>query len=75
MMDKTIFKPNDKVKISVDVFTWQRGTLTDKFLNFIDSNVDTVFTLKEYKLNSKLWMFEEDPLWLFYEDNLIKVDD
>jgi len=74
-MSEIIFKSGDKVKINVDAFDWQRNTLTEKFLDFIDNNIDTIFTLKEYSSNSNLWTFEEDSLWLLYEDNLIKIEE
>jgi len=73
-MSEIIFKSGDKVKINVDAFDWQRNTLTEKFLDFIDNNIDTIFTLKEYSSNSNLWTFEEDSLWLLYEDSLIKIE-
>ena len=73
-MSEIIFKSGDKVKINVNAFDWQRNTLTEKFLDFIDNNIDTIFTLKEYSSNSNLWTFEEDSLWLLYEDSLIKIE-
>jgi len=66
-------KPGDKVKIDVKAFDWKKKTLTKKFLDFVYSNADTIFTLKEYNTRRILWEFEEDDTWLFWADDLIKV--
>jgi hypothetical protein len=68
------FDIGDKVKINIKAFDWQRGGLTKNFINFIDKNIDTIFTLKESQGGRKiLWTFEEDNIWLFWYGNLIKV--
>jgi hypothetical protein len=67
-------KPGDKVKINVNSLKWQEKTLTPKFLEFIDENVNTIFTVKAYlPFNGYLYTFVENDTWLFYVDNLIKL--
>jgi len=72
-MAENNFKPGDKVKINVKSFEWQEKELTPKFLKYINDNMDTIFTLKEYQKGRVLWTFEEDDTWLFYFGNLIKA--
>jgi hypothetical protein len=67
------FNIGDKVKINIRAFDWQRNGLTKNFINFIDKNADTIFTLKESQGGRKiLWTFEENDIWLFWYGNLIK---
>lgn len=74
MKNSEELKPGDKVKIDVKAFDWKKSTLTKKFMDFVNSNADVIFTLKEYRNNgSTLWAFEEDDNWLFWGDDLIKV--
>jgi multidrug resistance efflux pump len=64
-------KPGMKVKINIDAFEWKKHTLTQKFLDYINSNKDTIFTLKQYDDDGVRWTFEEDDMWLFYWGDLI----
>jgi len=73
MMLENNFKPGDKVKINLNAFEWQKKELAPNFLEWINQNADTVFTLKAHKENSVLWEFEENDTWLFYFGNLTKV--
>jgi hypothetical protein len=64
-------KSGMKVKINVNAFEWKKHTLTQKFLDYINSNKDNIFTLKQYGKDGILWAFEEDDTWLFYWEDLI----
>jgi hypothetical protein len=61
----------DKVRINVHAFDWQKNELTDKFIDYMNRNEDTIFTAKHER--GQLWTFEEDDMWLFWVNNLIKV--
>ena len=67
-------EPGDKVKIDVKAFDWRKKGLTKKFLDFVYSNADTIFTIRESRNGVRiLWEFEEDDTWLFWGDDLIKI--
>lgn len=68
------FKEGDKVKIDVEKYGWQKGTLTDTFWQFLEDNKNTIFTLVRHNRWDVLWGIQEDPRWLIYHDYLIKVD-
>ena len=73
-MNKTkeiIFKIGDKVKIDVDAYTWNRHTYNNIFLNFIDNNKETVFTIKSLSSYNILSELEEAGEWLFPTQYLI----
>ena len=66
-------KPGDRVRINIQAFDWQKNTLTPKFMEFVNRNADTIFTVKEYKKDSGLFTFVENYTWLFWVGNLIKL--
>jgi len=63
----------DKVRINIQAFDWQKDTLTPKFIEFINRNADTIFTVKKYGKDGSLWTFVENDTWLFWVGNLIKL--
>jgi hypothetical protein len=66
-------KPGDRVRINIKAFDWQKNTLTPKFMEFVNRNADTIFTVKEYKEDSSLYTFVENDTWLFWVGNLTKL--
>jgi hypothetical protein len=42
-------------------------------LQWLEDNKDTVFTLVTHLKGKVMWGLEEDPRWLIYNDDLIKV--
>lgn len=66
-------KEGDKIKLDVKKITESKGyqNLNPKYKEFVESNVNTVFTahLEQKGLISLI----EQPEWLFWSGNLIKV--
>ena len=73
------FKNGDKVKLSVDQITNDPtfGGKNEVYKKFIIDNRDTVFTVRLYSDGSDggrvLVEFVENPTWLFWSGDLIKV--
>lgn len=78
------FAEGDKVTINYDKITSETGyeLRTENYRTFVENNKDTIFTIeydKKFKGsgNQILVTFAEDetkPKWLWYVDDLIKVD-
>lgn len=66
-------KAGDKVKIDVDKYQWKKGSYTPEFLQWLEDNRNTIFTLVPHLKGKVMWGLEEDPRWLIYNDDLIKV--
>lgn len=66
-------KAGDKVKIDIEKYQWKKGSYTPFFLQWLEDNKDTIFTLVVHKKNSVMWGLEEDSRWLIYNDDLIKI--
>ena len=88
-MDPEIVKINledlpdgEKVKINVDRILEHKDSLTQEYIDFIENNRDTVFTVKKYdsgvgKENSKRFTLKEDttdPKWIFHLYDLTLAD-
>lgn len=71
-----------KVKINVDRIMNRKMPISNKFKNFISRNKDNVFTALDTKNGTKftglIYELKEDnsPVkWLFYQEDLILVED
>lgn len=72
--DVSELKEGDKVKLDVKKITESKDyqKLNPKYQEFVESNIDTIFTahLEQRGLISLI----EQPEWLFWGGNLIKVE-
>lgn len=66
-------KAGDKVKIDVEKYQWKKASYTPEFLQWLEDNKDTVFTLVVHSKGKVLWGLKEEPRWLIYNDDLIKI--
>ena len=75
--------PNgEKVRLKVDRILEHKDSLSQDYIDFIENNRDTVFTVKKYdngvgKENSKRFTLNEDttkPKWIFHLDDLTLAD-
>lgn len=78
MGDRKIIEPQDiqegeKVRLNLEnIKTRQNyGHMTDKYKAFVETNIDTVFTAHIER--PTLISFVEEPSWLFYSGDLIKI--
>lgn len=65
-----------KVKINVDKLLKTHNSVL--FREYIESNRETVYTAIKYGNYSQMYILAEDistPQWLFFEDDLIVVDE
>jgi hypothetical protein len=67
-------KEGDKVKIDIEKFQWKKDSYTPIFLQWLEDNRDTIFTVMKRGKNDIMWAIEEDSKWLLYCDDLIKVE-
>ena len=67
------FHEGDKVKLNLKNFDWELKTLSSPFVEFLNNNKDTVFTLVKHGSGNILWALEEDPRWTVFWAKLIKV--
>ncbi len=65
-----------KVKIKIDNLYKRKKELSNKFLDFLEENKNTIFTVKldEKHPHGILYTFEENDIWLFYENDLKILD-
>ena len=88
-MDPEVVKVNledlpngEKVRLKVDRILEHKDSLSQDYIDFIENNRDTVFTVKKYdngvgKENSKRFTLNEDttePKWIFHLDDLTLAD-
>lgn len=73
------FKDGDRVRLDVDRIV-KRGDYVKtqpEYQNFVESNRDTVFTVRLYRKRedgfSALIELVENPTWLFWYGDLVKV--
>lgn len=66
---------DEKVKLNVDAITGRENysRMTAMYKEFIDNNIDTVFTAHVERPN--LISFKEEPKWLFWSGDLIRLAD
>lgn len=66
-------RDGDKVKLNVQEITSRKNyeRMTDEYKTFIDENKDSVFTAHIERRT--LTSFVEDPRWLFWCGDLLKV--
>lgn len=67
------FQEDEKFKLDIDKIKARKNydNMTDNYKQFIDSNADTIFTAFVDK--GHLVSAKEDPRWLFWSGDLIKV--
>lgn len=88
-MDPEVVKVNledlpngEKVRLKVDRILEHKDSLSQDYIDFIENNRDTVFTVKKYdngagKENSKRFTLNEDttePKWIFHLEDLTLAD-
>lgn len=76
--DKIGFDDGTKVKLNVAQITGRKDypSMQLKYRAFVESNADTIFTIKNEKKSRVVTGFAEHPdSWLFWYGDLIKVDD
>ena len=88
-MDPEVVKVNledlpngEKVRLKVDRILEHKDSLSQDYIDFIENNRDTVFTVKKYdngvgKENSKRFTLNEDttePKWIFHLDDFTLAD-
>lgn len=64
-----------KVLINVDKLLTNHNSV--KFREFLNVNRNTVFTASLYGKYTQMYILDEDvssPKWMFFEDDLIKVE-
>lgn len=73
------FLEGDKVKIDVKQIKnrreWSDGSLREDYKKFVEDNIDTIFTIQfdeNHGKESVIVCFQEDPKWLWWQDDLIK---
>lgn len=62
---------NKKVKINADRVLNRKDKLSPLFVNFVNYNKDKTFTAMLEKNYTEMYILEEEPVWLFYKDDLI----
>lgn len=79
MGDGKVIEPQDiqegeKVKLNSEIIKARRNyeNMSDKYKSFIEANADKVFTA--HLERPTLISFVEEPSWLFYSGDLIKVE-
>ena len=79
MGDGTIIEPQDiqegeSVKLNLENIKNRRNyeNMSDKYKSFVETNADKIFTA--HLERPTLVSFVEEPSWLFYSGDLIKVD-
>lgn len=79
-MAEPLFKAGDKVKLKADKILNRKIGRNEKYLDFVERNKDTIFTLEDLKNPSPIvFTFKEcddanEIKWHFNEDELEKVE-
>ncbi len=68
---------NKKVKLKANEIlarAKRTGYYTPVYTNFVKDNKDTTFTAVLEEGYTEMYTFKEDGVWLFHEDDLLKVE-
>lgn len=75
LIQKNRIQDGDKVKINIERiknYTYYNN-LTKLYQNFVENNIETVFTAKVYDNNFIELQEQPNPRYLFYFKDLIKI--
>lgn len=64
---------NKKVKIKYEQIMTRKNDYSQKYINFLNKNKNTIFTAKidkKHKNGKLLYTFAENDTWLFWEGDL-----
>ena len=71
------FSEGDKVKLNLQAIQLRPNysKMNEAYKKFVNDNEDTVFTAHFENESSKLISFKEEPRWLFWCGDLLKVEE